>query len=93
MRADMTSDQLCEKLNRRLRSQHLDEVLDRLGSRCEAVYRDGPDVSHPANYYAIGRHAVAYLRWDDFFIPVRRMSGIPEPAYHAFRRLGVGFGS
>jgi hypothetical protein len=91
MHAEMTTERLCRKLNRLLKTKSLDEVLDRLGDRCEEVHRDEKGVTEPANWYAIGDHAVAYLRWHDEFVPVRRMGSIPQEAFSTYDTMGIEF--
>ena len=91
MREKMTTGQLCRKLNRMLKTKYLTEVLERLGDRCEEIDRDADAVTNPATYSAIGKHAVAYLRWYDEFVPVRRMGDIPQSAWNAYVCLGISF--
>lgn len=91
MREKITTEQLCRKLNRMLRTKYLTEVLERLGDRCEEIDRDEDTVTIPTTYYAIGKHAVAYLRRYDEFVPVRRMGCIPQSAWNAYDWLGISF--
>lgn len=89
MRAEMTTERLCRRLNRMLKTKYLCEVLDRLGDRCEEVFNDEVGVTNPANFYAVGDHAVAYLRWYDEFVPLRQMGSVPQAAWNGFRGLGI----
>jgi len=91
MRAEMTTEQLCRKLNRLLKTKHLDEVLDKFEDRREEVHRDENGVTEPANWYAIDGHAVAYLRWHEEFIPVREMGSVPQAAFSAYDEMGIEF--
>ena len=85
MRTEMTTERLCRRLNRMLKTEYLCEVLDRR----EEVFSDEVGVMNPANFYAVGDHAIAYLRWYDEFVPLRRMGSVPQAAWNSYRGLGI----
>ena len=91
MLATTTTEQLCRKLNRLLKTLCINEVIERLGDRCEEVHQDDRSVTGSAKWCVIDDHAIAYVRMEDEFVPVRLMGGVPQSAWYAYDRLGIGF--